>query len=89
MLYSYCHGKSVFRWEYLQQLPKPVHECLKEVGHSFLLKTCLQADSKLEGLKNINASVGLLYKLDFVIHTVTSIIKLTEKIISCICRYIR
>ena len=41
--------------------------------------TCLTTDSKLEGLKNVNATVGLLYKLDFVIHSVRSILKLTQK----------
>ena len=38
----------------------------KGLGHHFLLKTCLPTDSKL-GLKDVNATVGLLYKLDFVI----------------------
>ena len=51
-----------------------MHEC-----HNFLLETCLTADSKLEGLKNVNATVGLLYKLDFVIHFVKSMLKLTQK----------
>ena len=87
MLFSYCHGKSVFRWKYMQKLLKSVHECLQEKGHNFLLMTCLPNDSNLEGLKNVNAVVGLLCKVDFVLHTVQSILKLTQKIISCFCHY--
>ena len=79
MLYSYWHAKSVFRWKYLQKLLKPVHERLKEEGHNLLLMTCLPTDSKLEGPKNVNATVGLLCKLHFVIHSVISILKLIEK----------
>ena len=44
------------------------------VDDSYLL-----TDSKLEGQKNVNATVGLLCKLDFVIHSVRSILKPTQK----------
>ena len=44
-----------------------MHEGLKEEGLNFLSMTCLPTDSKLEGLKNVNATVNLLCKLDFVI----------------------
>ena len=67
MLYSYWHVKSVFRWEYLQKLLKPVHKGPKEEGLNFLSMTCLPTDSKSEGLKNVIATVDLLCKLDFVI----------------------
>ena len=63
MLYSYCHAKSAFRWGYLQKLLKPVDQCLKGEGQNFLLMTFLSTDSKLEVLKNVNATVGLLCKL--------------------------
>ena len=43
-------------------------------GHNFLLMTYLPTDSKLEGLKNLNATLSLLCKLDFVIHSVRSIL---------------
>ena len=56
-----------------------MHERLKEEGHNLLLMTCLPTDSKLEGPKNVNATVGLLCKLHFVIHSVISILKLIEK----------
>ena len=41
ILYNYYHAKSVFRWEYLQKLLKPVHDCLKEEGRNFLLMTLI------------------------------------------------
>ena len=43
-------------------------------GHNFLLMTYLPTDSKLEGLRNLKATVSLLCKLDFVIHSVRSIL---------------
>ena len=89
ILYSYRHVKSVFRWEYFQKLLKPGHACLKEEVHNFLFITFLPTDSKLEGLKTVNANMGLLSQLDFAIHSVRSILKLTRKIISCFCHYIR
>ena len=39
----------------------------------------LPRDSKLEGQKKVNAIVDLLSKLDFVIQSVRSILKLTQK----------
>ena len=77
LLYSYCHAKSIFRWEYLQKFIKPVHECLREEGYSFLLMTYPPPGSKLKGIKNVNATVGLLCKLNFVIHSVRSVLKVT------------
>ena len=41
---------------YLQNILKPVYECLKEEGHNFLLMICLRNGSKLKGLKNVNAN---------------------------------
>ena len=46
-------------------------------------------DSKLEGQKNVNATVGLLCKLDFVIHSVRSILKPTQKYNLLLLSYIR
>ena len=79
ILNSYWHASSVIRWEYLQKLLRPVHKCLKEESPNFPFMTCLSTDSKLEGLNNVNATVGLLCKLDFVIHSVRSILKVTQK----------
>ena len=59
---------------YLQNILKPVYECLKEEGHNFLLMICLPTDSKLEGLKNVNANSKQTKK--------------TKKN-SCFCHYIR
>ena len=39
----------------------------------------LPTDSKLERQKNKNTTLGLLCKLDFVIHSVRSIFKPTQK----------
>ena len=46
--------------------------------------TLVPTDSKLEGLKNVSATEVLLCKLDFVIHSVRSILNLTH-----FCHYIR
>ena len=57
-----------------------MHACFKEQGNNFLLRTCLPTDSKLEDLKSVNATtVRLLCKLDFVIHSFRSILKLIQK----------
>ena len=40
--------------------------------------TCLPTDSKLEGLKNFNATENLLCEVDFVIHSARSILKLKK-----------
>ena len=54
------------------------------VDDSYLL-----TDSKLEGQKNVNATVGLLCKLDFVVHSVRSILKPTQKYNLLLLSYIR
>ena len=86
MLYSYCLSKSVFRWEYLIFAITPKTSAWVPWRRKSQLSV---EDLSTNWKKNVNATVGLLCKLDFVIHSVRSILKLTQRIISCFCHYIR
>ena len=68
---------------YLEKLLKPVFECLKQeiqLSVKFFNDSYLPTYSELECQKNVNATVGLLCKLDFVIRSDNSVLKLTQKI---------
>ena len=67
---------------YLQKLVKLVPEYLKQEGQLSAILTddfYLPIENDLEYQKNINATVDLLCKLDFIIHFDRSILKPTQK----------
>ena len=69
-------------WVYLQKSVKPVLECLKQEDQlSAILvdDSYLPIETYLEYQKSVNATVDLLCKLDFVIHSNRSILKPTRK----------
>ena len=66
---------------YLEKLLKPMFECLKQeiqLSVKFFDDSYLPTYSECQ--KIVNATVGLLCKLDFVIRSDNSVLKLTQKI---------